>query len=196
MAEESQEKSTVETGLDNVAEQTGGFDTKSHGRRGGSRVKIKDLTFCKAVISLAMEGFTARGIATQLKTSQDTIRYILDAARIDDLRKLVVAKMARQMVDVQEMVFSETLEKRDRRLGHEMLTESGWYEGLRDKSAQSNEGKGITFEFNFPPPPWAPHAIAHAPQTPQAQPKVIESKNEDQPKLRAKPASVDVPTRD
>ena len=178
MAPLSQDKSVViANGMTDIATTNGGFQTKPVGRRGGSRTKIRDRGYCEAVISLALDGKTAAQIAKLLHTSQDTIRYILDAARIEERRRESIAYLGHRLTEVTKMTVDETLAKRDRRLGHEMLRETGVYEGAKPERKVEDGGR-IVIEWGGAPPPWAPRQVIEAAAAPIA--KVIEDAKESE----------------
>lgn len=129
-------------------------------RRRGVRTKIRDPLFVKACFSLALrEGMTTHQIARQLHTSPSTVQYILDAGDIEQQRRDSVKLLAKSLTEVTEMVLEDTLAKRDRRLGFDIMSGSGILEAARPQPKPPEEGGRITIEWNGPPPPWAPAAV-------------------------------------
>jgi hypothetical protein len=123
---------------------------------------MRDAEFCKSVFILAVKGgLNSAQISRQLHTNVVTIQFILDKMDVQKAREEALAHIGRTLPDIAEMVMDDVLSKRDRRLGHEILTNSGVYDGARPQQ-QSNEGGRIVIEWDGPPPPWAPRPILDA----------------------------------
>jgi hypothetical protein len=139
--------------------------TPRKSRRRGVRTKIRDPIFTAAVFNLALgkNPLTTKQIARQLHTNPSTVQYILDAGDIEQQRRDSVKRLASRLTDVTDMVLEDTVAKRDRRLGWDIMVGSGVPDAARAAlNKPLTDGGRITIEWDGPPPPWAPRHILDA----------------------------------
>ena len=132
------------------------------------------------VAALRGAGFTVEKIAKELGIAYVTAYKIVKTLGVDDALGRAAKSVKSRIPEIAAMTIREIIDKKDRRTGFEVLRETGVLDAVNpNKQKRDDSASRITFEFNFPPPPWAPSAVL---KPPDVKP-VIDVPRLDGPKL-------------